>query len=226
MNKAVPRAYAQLGRQVQAGMTRMLVLRAARDLVVESTQAAAFTLDAVAARAGVSRATVFNLFGGKAGLLNALFDEMSHRAGLMDVDALLTQDDARRALGEYVRAFADFYASEHALLKKLRAYAALDADFARLVEGREDKRTAGLEFLVNRLQGGGRVTLAQKRLAAKLKALLVLEVFEMLAASLTVAKAGEALMEMVVSVLDRDGRRVVRATRAAAHGCAARPVPS
>jgi AcrR family transcriptional regulator len=182
----------------------MLVTRSARDLLVDSAQASAFTLDAVAARAGVSRATVFNLFGGKPGLLNALFDEMSHRAGLMDVDALLTQEDSRRALAQYVQAFADFYASEHALLKKLRAYAVLDADFSRLVEAREDMRTAGLLFLVNRLQGGGRATAAQKRLAEKLRALLVLEVFEMLAGPLGWPKVGAAVLEMVEAVIGGD----------------------
>jgi AcrR family transcriptional regulator len=203
----IPRAYAQLGRQVQAGLTRMLVTRSARDLLVEIAQASAFTLDAVAARAGVSRATVFNLFGGKPGLLNALFDEMSHRAGLMDVDALLTQEDSRRALAQYVQAFADFYAAEHVLLKKLRAYAVLDADFARLMEAREDKRTAGLLFLVNRLQGGGRATAAQKRLAEKLRALLVLEVFEMLAGPLGWPKVGEAVLEMAQAVMDLKSRQ-------------------
>lgn len=182
--KKSTRPYDQSRRQVQAGLTRAVVLQATRDLLAGQADAGGFTLDAVAQRAGVSRATVFNLFGGKAGLLHALFDELSGRAGLMDVDALLAQQDPHRALREYVQAFGAFYESERLLLRKLRAYAALDAEFARLIEAREDKRTAGLLYLVQRLggaQGGARSTAAQRRTAAMLKALLVMEVFESLA---------------------------------------------
>jgi AcrR family transcriptional regulator len=176
------RPYEQSRRQVQAALTRVVVLQAARDLLVREADAGRFTLDAVAARGGVSRATVFNLFGGKPGLLNALFDEMSERAGLMDVDSLLMQEDARVALRDYFRRFADFYDTERGLLKKLKAYAALDPDFARLMEARDDKRTAGLLYLVQRLpETAARTGARQRQLAAQLKALLLFEVFESLA---------------------------------------------
>jgi len=106
--KKEPRAYRQSTRRVQAGLTRVLVLQAARDLLLGGSDAAGFTVDAVARQAGVARATVFNGFGGKHGLLQALFDEMSDRAGLMDVDALLGQPDAGQALADYVHAFGAF----------------------------------------------------------------------------------------------------------------------
>ncbi len=201
--KTAARPYDQSRRRVQAGLTRVLVLQAARDLLVRESDASRFTLDAVALRAGVSRATVFNLFGGKPGLLNALFDEMSSRGGLMDVDELLTQQDPGAALRDYVNRFGDFYDAERALLKKLRAYAALDADFSRLVQAREDKRTAGLLYLVQRLQGArARQAAAQRQLAAKLRALLVLEVFESLAgARRPLSEASPVVLEMAQAIL-------------------------
>lgn len=199
------RAYNQSRRRVQAELTRVLVLQATRDLLMGKSNAGAFTLDAVALQAGVSRATVFNLFGGKPGLLHALFDELSARAGLMDVDALLTQQDPCQALRDYVAAFAAFYESEHVLLKRLRAHAVLDADFARLIETREDKRSAGLLYLVQRLQGepaGTRSTAAQRRRVAMLKALLVMEVFESLAgADRPLTAAAEPVLAMAEAVL-------------------------
>ena len=201
--KAAARPYDQSRRRVQASLTRVLVLQAARDLLVRGPDASRFTLDAVALRAGVSRATVFNLFGGKPGLLGAVFDEMSSRVGLMDVDELLTQRDPRAALRDYIHRFGEFYEIERALLKKLRAYAALDADFSRLVQAREDKRSAGLLYLVERLQGAGaRQATAHRHVAAKLKALLVLEVFESLAgARRPLSDASPMVLEMANAII-------------------------
>jgi len=201
--KESSRPYQQSRRQVQSALTRVVVLQAARDLLDREGEVGKFTLDAVALRAGVSRATVFNLFGGKSGLLHALLDEMSERAGLMDVDALLTQEDARRALHDYVHRFGDAYATDRTLLKKLKAYAALDPEFQRVMDAREGKRAAGCLYLVQRLQGtGGRVTAGQRELAARLKALLVLAVFESLAGPARSPKdASAAVLEMAEAVL-------------------------
>ena len=181
-NKPLDRPYDKSRRQVQADLTRVLVLQAARDLLAGPAGTSGFTLDAVASHAGVSRATVFNLFGGRPGLLTALFDEMSGRAGLMDVDALLAQEDSWTALCEYVQRFGDFYEAERGPLKKLRAYAAFDADFSRLVRSRDDKRSAGLLYLVQCLPTTSKLPAAhQRKLVSKLKALLLLEVFESIA---------------------------------------------
>jgi AcrR family transcriptional regulator len=202
VNNDESRPYRQSRRQVQAALTRVVVLQAARDLLGGEADAGRFTLDAVAMRAGVSRATVFNLFGGKPGLLNALFDEMSERAGLMDVDALLAQEDAAAALRDYVHRFGDFYGAERALLKKIKAYAALDPDFQRLMDAREDKRTAGCLYLVRRLQGsGGRPTAGQRQLAARLEALLLLEVFESLAGPRSPRDASPDVLAMALAIL-------------------------
>lgn len=65
------RAY-RLGRRQQAvDRTRVAILAAARDLVA-AAPAGTLSVGAVAARAGVSRLTVYNRFGSRAGLLDAL----------------------------------------------------------------------------------------------------------------------------------------------------------
>jgi AcrR family transcriptional regulator len=204
--RSAARAYRQSAREVQAGLTRLLLVQAACDLLAEQGDATAFSLDSVAQRAGVSRATVFNQFGGKQGLLHAVFDQLSATAGLMDVDAMLTQPDAQQALRDYVQAFADFYQSARALLRRLKAFAVMDPEFERLITAREEKRRAGLLWLVQRLKGvrpGGAAAASHARLAARLKALLVLEVFESLAGpGRSLREAAPEVLAMARALLD------------------------
>ena len=62
----------RLGRRASAvGQTRKAILTAARDLLA-SGEANALSAGAVARRAGVSRVTVYNQFGSRAGLLREL----------------------------------------------------------------------------------------------------------------------------------------------------------
>ena len=67
------RPYRSTLREEQARATRRAVVDAARDLFVEFGWART-TIDAVAARAGVSRKTVFTSVGGKAALLKLALD--------------------------------------------------------------------------------------------------------------------------------------------------------
>ncbi|HVC77439.1 MAG TPA: helix-turn-helix domain-containing protein [Candidatus Micrarchaeaceae archaeon] len=73
----MPRSY-QLGRrQAAVDGTRLAILAAARELVASGE--AGVTPGAVARRAGVSRITVYNRFGSKAGLLRELATEAHSR---------------------------------------------------------------------------------------------------------------------------------------------------
>src|SRR3954452_25023392 len=69
----VRRPYHSTLRADQARATRRAVVSAARDLFVELGWSRT-TIDAVAARAGVSRKTVFTAVGGKAALLKLALD--------------------------------------------------------------------------------------------------------------------------------------------------------
>jgi AcrR family transcriptional regulator len=66
----MPRNYTLGRRQGAVDRTRMAILAAARELVASG--APVFSTGAVANRAGVSRITVYNQFGSKAGLLREL----------------------------------------------------------------------------------------------------------------------------------------------------------
>ena len=78
----------QLGkRQASVDQTRDSILRAARDEVVAG---AGVSLARVAEKAGVSRITVYNQFGSKAGLLQAIRPPAPpHAAGLWNPDLMV-----------------------------------------------------------------------------------------------------------------------------------------
>src|SRR5512143_3003005 len=69
----VPRPYTSPLRQAQAAATRLAVIAAATRLFVERGFVAT-SMDAIAAEAGVSRATVFAAVGGKGAVLKTAYD--------------------------------------------------------------------------------------------------------------------------------------------------------
>ena len=80
-----PRPY-QLGkRQDQIDESRQRVINAARALLAEATSYTNFTVDAVAKRADVSRATVYYQFESKTGLLEALCDALAEAGHMSDL---------------------------------------------------------------------------------------------------------------------------------------------
>src|SRR3954447_15015051 len=91
------RAYHSTLREDQARATRRAVVSAARELFVDLGWSRT-TIDAVAARAGVSRKTVFTSVGGKAALLKLALDwalvgddepvPMSERQAIAEMDRL------------------------------------------------------------------------------------------------------------------------------------------
>src|ERR1700760_4280359 len=87
-----PRPY-NLGKRREAiDQGRQQVLDAARSLLAER-EGPAFTVDAVARRADVARATVYYQFGSKSGLLEAGCDHLAGPGGLGGLPAAFTDPD-------------------------------------------------------------------------------------------------------------------------------------
>ena len=147
-----PRPYRLGQRQATTEQTRTRILAAARQLLAAADGIAAFTVEAVARHADVSRMTVYYQFGSKAGLLEALFDQLATTGGLpQGAVAALGQPDPLDALADYVAAFAGFWAAERLVLRRLRSLAALDPELAQGVRARDARRRKGLELLAARL---------------------------------------------------------------------------
>jgi AcrR family transcriptional regulator len=147
-----PRPYRLGQRQATSEQTRTRILAAARQLLAAAGGIGAFTVEAVARQSDVSRMTVYYQFGSKAGLLEALFDQLATTGGLQGgAAAALGQPDPLDALAAYVAAFGRFWAAERLVLRRLRSLAALDPELEHGVRARDARRRKGLELLAGRL---------------------------------------------------------------------------
>lgn len=147
-----PRSYCLGKRQVAVDSNRARIIRGARALLKSPGARKGFSVDAVARCAGVTRMTVYHQFLSKAGLLEALYDDLAQRAGLRKRLALaFGERDPRIGLKKLILAFCHFWAGDRLVIRRLHALADLDPDFAQ-VDRREWRRGA-IRELIHRLDG-------------------------------------------------------------------------
>ncbi len=178
-----PRPY-QLGkRQDQIDESRRGIIDAARSLLAEAGSYRAFTVDAVAKKADVSKATIYYQFETKIGLLEAVCDMLAEAGGMSALAATFTTPAAKVALRHFVETFGRFWAVDRVAMRRLRALAALDPEVAGVISARDDRRRAGLEMLVGRLakEGGKPPEVSAEGLVRVLHVLTSFETFDGLA---------------------------------------------
>jgi AcrR family transcriptional regulator len=154
------------------------VLEAAERLIKEDAFHAA-TMDELAVAAGVSRATVFNRFGSKLGVLEALFTRGMEGPEMAAIQEALALEDPVAALDAVVEAGCAIWAACGFVVEQLQAVAVLEPDAAALVEEQRDEQRADLQGLTRRLAEAGRLRpgLSQARATATLHMLTSLESF-------------------------------------------------
>jgi len=146
-----PRPY-QLGkRQDQIDESRRRVIDAARALLGETGSYSGFTVDAVAKKADVAKATVYYQFESKTGLLEAVCDALADAGGMSKLAAAFRNPDPVAALRVFVETFGGFWDVDRAAMRRLRALAALDPEVGAVISARDERRRAGLGALVGRL---------------------------------------------------------------------------
>ena len=135
----------ELGKR-QAGVdrTRAAVLAAARELVA-SGDGPALSVGAVARRAGVSRLTIYNRFGSRAGLLRAVAGEAHRRA--VEPHAMPGHGDPTEELRRRLASSSARWASDPALFRGLPAVVAHHA-------GDDDRRLAERLAAADQLRPG------------------------------------------------------------------------
>ena len=144
-----PRRYDSRRRRQQADRTRHDILEAARRLLLDQGYAAT-TIGAIADAAGVSAETIYKSFGGKAGLVRAIWMKSLEGAGPVPAeersDAIrATERDTRsliRAWGGFVTEVASRVAP---IVLLIRAAAASDARMAELVAEVDEQRLRRME---------------------------------------------------------------------------------
>src|SRR5262249_14362315 len=114
--------------------------------------ASAFSIEAVARQAGVSRQTVHNQFGSKGALLLSLLERSARGSAVADLPLVFRNPDPLQGLLEFIRTFARFWVGGAELTRRLRGFAALDPELGEALRSLEERRLWGLRHLVNRLR--------------------------------------------------------------------------
>jgi AcrR family transcriptional regulator len=148
------RHYVQRARAEAAEGTRRRILDAARE-TLERGPLGALKVDEVARRAGVSRSTVYLLYGSRAGLFDALGRHLRDEAGFDELISAYRRKDALEALREAQRAAVRMYALMPDLARGLFTLAAIDPDGPAAIRAIEDGRRPGMTSLVERLSAQG-----------------------------------------------------------------------
>jgi AcrR family transcriptional regulator len=132
-------------------VTRLRIINAARGLIAARNGSARFSMEEVARRAAVARMTVYHQFGSLRGLLEGLCDSLAMAGGMGQLGNAFRRPDPLEALDQFVAVFMGFWESDRPVLRGLRALAALDPEFAAVLEERSGWRRKGLLVLLGRL---------------------------------------------------------------------------
>ena len=159
------RRYVQRARAASSETTRQRILDAARRSL-ERGPLGALKVDEVAREAGVSRSTVYLLYGSRVGLFDALGRHLRDEAGFDQLIAAFRLPDALDAMRESQRAAVRMYALMPELARGLFTLAAIDPDGVAAVSAIEDGRRPGMVDLVGRLDTQGYLREGQSRAEA------------------------------------------------------------
>lgn len=144
------RNYVSPVRASAAAETRERIIAAGAKLLRKDASIANFSLDVVAKAAGVTRLTVYNQFGSRRGLLEAVFDHIAREGGLFELTDVMTMADPRAALDRVVAIFCTFWSHDPAI-GGLNQAVATDPEFGDSLVERNERRRELLTALVSRI---------------------------------------------------------------------------
>ncbi len=149
------RKYTQQARAMAADETRRRILDAMRDRL-RAAPSEALSIERVAQEAGVARSTVYLVFGSKAGLFEALGQDLLERTGFQRIVDAVGLPDARDAVRESLRAAASVYAAERDVSRTIYSMWSLEPEAVRRAfEVVERGRAEGQSWLARRLAEEG-----------------------------------------------------------------------
>jgi AcrR family transcriptional regulator len=148
------RRYVQRARADASEATRRRILEAAR-ATLERGPLGALKVDEVARTAGVSRSTVYLLYGSRAGLFDALARYLRDQAGFEDLVVSSRLPDALEAYRTSARIAVRMYARLPELARALFSLAAIDPDAVAALRAIEDGRRPGQAHLARGLHDQG-----------------------------------------------------------------------
>jgi AcrR family transcriptional regulator len=193
-----PRPYQAVERQRGVDAGRERIVTAACELL-DADGEEAFSIDAVAKRAGVARMTIYNQFESKAGLLEAIFDRLAQRGAFGEMgDLFRERRDPLAAFDAFVALFGRFWTDNRRVHQRLRSAAMDDADLAAALSARNERRRQGLTELVRRLGPTYSSPLPAAELVNVLFVLLSFQTFDALAGAGRTPKEVTPLVQRLV----------------------------
>jgi AcrR family transcriptional regulator len=198
------RSYVSPVRADAAAEKRNRVIEAATRLLREEHSITAFSLEAVAKAAGVTRLTVYNQFGSRRGLLEAVFDDIAQRGRIMRLGEAWAAPDPLTGLELLVEIFCEFWSSDPAI-GRLQDAMLIDPEIAQALGERLGRGRQIIGGLVARL-AEGRATPARQRDTADLVfGLTGFAMFRLLSAG----RSTEAVCGLVKTACDDAIRRML-----------------
>jgi AcrR family transcriptional regulator len=156
-----PRRYESPARDAAAGETRRRLVEAVGEILAGPKGLAGMSLDAVAKAAGVTRLTIYNQFGTRRGLLEALFDERARLGGLASIPQAMAMPAPKAAVLRIAEIFSAFWASDASGLSRVWAATVGDPELAEGIKARNERRRDIFRVLVGRMVESGEVQAAR-----------------------------------------------------------------
>ncbi|MGC1424822.1 MAG: TetR/AcrR family transcriptional regulator [Terracidiphilus sp.] len=194
-NASCKRPY-ELGKRLErTDHTRATVLRAARTQL-EKGGIRDFSMESLAKASGVTRQTIHNLFGTRSGVLETLFDQIAVDGGMARMREVMMAQDAGEMLDGFIAVFSNFWAKNRLLLKRIHGIAAVDPEFGKAVQARNQRRQMAATRVVERIGDGVREQKSET--IACLVALTSFEFFDALVESLETVEAAEKQLPRLI----------------------------
>jgi AcrR family transcriptional regulator len=180
--KACPdkRPYSLGKRLLQSDSKRARILAATR-AQLESNGFLTLTLEVLARESGVTRQTIYNLYGTKAGVVEALFDQIALDGGMDQMREVIRGTSPETILDAFVTVFTTFWNRHRLLIRRIHGIAAIDLEFGAVVEARNRRRQFAASRVIDRLNASHKFSPELKAdHAATLYALTSFEFFDAL----------------------------------------------
>jgi AcrR family transcriptional regulator len=200
---AATRTYRAHRRPSRSEATRERITVAVRELLAEGSFHES-TVEEVATRAGVSRATVYQHFRSRLDLVDAICDTFDANPALIELRSTVELPDPERALEQTIALSMRFWATEDAVLRELYGVVGIDPAAGELVERQRADRRSELQRLARQLKRSGRLLDGTSEREA-LDALMVLTSYETFC-ELRLAGRSE---RQIVALLQRGARSLL-----------------
>ena len=148
------RAYKTRRRPERTERTRERIVGAVHELLAEGTFHES-TVEQVAERAGVSRATLYQHFNSRLELVDAICDTLAFNPALLAIRESIGLPDVEDALGQTLANAVRFWSSEDPVLNQLYGVVAVDPAAQAFVERQNEDRRGEIARLARRLRRKG-----------------------------------------------------------------------